>query len=80
VADDRQRERERERERKRQTDIRKQIGGDLQPFNRNAPAIWESKVKVAGPSGRAVLVKVYGRSPAEIVGSNSTADMGVCLL
>jgi hypothetical protein len=30
----------------------------------------------AGPSGRAV----YGRSPAAIVGSNSTGGMDVCLL
>jgi len=32
--------------------------------------------KTASPSGRAV----YGRSPAEIVGSNPTGGMDVCLL
>jgi len=31
--------------------------------------------KSAGPSGRAV----YGRSPAEILGSNPTGGMDVCL-
>ena len=30
----------------------------------------------AGPSGRAV----FGRSPAEIVGSNPTRGMDICLL
>ena len=35
---------------------------------------------LAGPIGRAVKVWVFGRSPAEIVGSNPTGGMDVCLL
>jgi hypothetical protein len=41
-----------------------------------SPLITTGIQVLAGPSGRAI----FGRSPAEIKGSNSTGGMDVCLL
>ena len=52
----------------------------LYNFRQKYFSFWEEFIQilswVAGPSGRAV----FGRSPAEIVGSNPTRGMDICLL
>jgi hypothetical protein len=53
---------------------------ELPPTDKLLQAQFDVQIKTdSGPSGRVVKAWVCGRSPADIVGSNPTGGMDICL-